>query len=220
MAKILVRHHRKKSPTVVSDAFANRSRKLIVGPRTCPSFHIRSEVRSDNVPRKVRHIQPLPAAFRARNHRRPMRTPVMLRMAFPASGQSNREISPALQPLRSHFKFPRGQRPSLRTNKRPPANSQADGGDKENREHNPCKEKYSPEPFHCTPPREIDLSLVSSRMKLKVIFGTQAKRQSVRLCRTTPPIEVPSPTQSKSAPYRFFFPFVFLVLLAAFLAGF
>jgi len=127
------------------------------------------DIRSDNVPRQVGHVQPLAAAFGARNLWRAVRAPVMLRMAFWASSQF-REISSALQALRSGFEFPCSERSRSWTDKRPPANRQADCGDKKNRNHNPCKEKYSPEPFHGTRPRGRDLWLVCSRTKRKVIY--------------------------------------------------
>ena len=109
--EIRVWHERKQRPPVVTDAFADGARQLVVGPFACARFRIGSDVRRIHLSGEtLQHIHVLARAERVGQNRRIVRSPVVLRVATHAVCHVPDEVLAARQARRRALKFPRRER--------------------------------------------------------------------------------------------------------------
>src|SRR5262249_18608398 len=131
----LVWHQRGEGAPVVSNAFANRSRQLVVGPGSGTGFWICGQGRGYDTAGKVGRIDPLSCAFRAGKYWGSVGFPVMLGVAFHTAGQSHCQIASSRQALWGRLELSRSEGARFRTDKRPPSDGQRDSNDKEEYDH-------------------------------------------------------------------------------------
>ena len=77
MTQLLVGHHRKQAPAIMTDAFPYGAGQLIVGPIARTGLRIRRNVRRHDAAREIFKPHLLTNTFAARQRRAAMGVPVM-----------------------------------------------------------------------------------------------------------------------------------------------
>src|SRR6266566_779760 len=114
-----VPHSWEEGPTIMTDAFSDRTRQHVVGPRSRPRVAVWRDIWSDQSGISLRSIV-VSRTFLARQRRSSGRVPVTLGMAPEAAKNALDQISTASQPRRTWLKRSTSQRTAPRTEHQPP----------------------------------------------------------------------------------------------------
>lgn len=139
VAEVLIRHHGEKRSPVVTDAFPDGARQLVVGPVPGTGFGIWSNVGRHDAPGEIAEPHNLADASAARQDRPSVDIPVVQGMAAGASGRRRKEIAATFQTLRCSFKLPVGCGACSGADEWPPPDGQADRDQQQHNQdgHNP-----------------------------------------------------------------------------------
>src|ERR1700679_2925499 len=105
--QFFVWHQRKQRAAIVSNAFTNRTRELIVTPVSGAGFGIGRDVRRDNSARQSNERHLLTRAKIRLNHSRTQRGPIARWVTDQAAALFSRQIFPAREPFRRTGKLSR-----------------------------------------------------------------------------------------------------------------